>query len=353
MDIKKLTGIVRDQVYIVPAAFFTVSMILIVIISVALYNGSIRDRRIQALQTISVIRSNLESSLNARLLLGRGIVSYINVKRGIDEEEFQQFSASLISGDPMVRNLSVLKGTTVIYVSPYNENRNVIGVNLAEIPVQRDAILSVIRTRKPLVVASVKLVQGGVGTICRLPVFLGESGSGEYWGQVGLVLRQDVLLREAGIFSGSEGYDYALYEKTGAGAMRNYLFGSPEIFSRDPAVSEVTFPFGSWELAAVPVNGWSDGVGFMALNIAIGLILVSFISVLIFFGMRSRRIIGQLEGLLPMCSNCKRVRNDAGDWDPVESLFSAEKSKVQITHSLCPECTKKLYGSKDWFVRRK
>ena len=196
-----------------------------------------------------------------------------------------------------------------------------------------------------------KLVQGGTGTICRLPVFLGEAGRGEYWGEVGLVLRQDVLLREAGIFAGSEGYDYALYEKTGAGMMRNYLFGFPEIFTRDPVVSEVTFPFGSWELAAVPVNGWSDGVSFLVLNISVGLILVSFISVLIYFGMRSRRIIGQLEGLLPMCSNCKKVRNDAGTWDPVETLFNTEKSMVKITHSLCPECAQKLYGSKVWFKK--
>ena len=350
MDIKKIISVIRDRVYLVPASFFVVSMILIVIVSIVVYDDNIRDSRIQGLQSVSIIRSNIESALNARLLLGRGIVSYIAVNRGIDDAEFQRFSENLIGGDPMVRNFSVLKGTTVIYVNPYKENMNVIGVNLAEIPAQRDAILSVIRTRKPLVVASVKLVQGGVGTVCRLPVFLGEDG-GEYWGQVGLVLRQDVLLREAGIFPGSGGYDYALYEKTGAGTVRNYLFGSPEIFSREPVVSEVTFPFGSWELAAAPVNGWGGNIGFLWLNIAVGLIVVSFISVLIHFGMRSRRIIGQLEGLLPMCSNCKKVQNDAGEWDPVESLFIAEKSKVKITHSLCPECAQKLYGNKAWYKK--
>jgi len=49
-----------------------------------------------------------------------------------------------------------------------------------------------------------------------------------------------------------------------------------------------------------------------------------------------------LHGLLPICANCKRVRDDKGYWEKVESYISRH-SDVQFSHSICPECMKKLY----------
>ena len=50
----------------------------------------------------------------------------------------------------------------------------------------------------------------------------------------------------------------------------------------------------------------------------------------------------KLSGLLPICSGCKKIRDDKGYWSQVES-FIQEHSDAQFTHSLCPECKKKLY----------
>lgn len=49
-----------------------------------------------------------------------------------------------------------------------------------------------------------------------------------------------------------------------------------------------------------------------------------------------------LSGLLPICANCKKVRNDKGYWDQLEEYF-AEHSRIEFSHSICPECVKKLY----------
>ena len=49
-----------------------------------------------------------------------------------------------------------------------------------------------------------------------------------------------------------------------------------------------------------------------------------------------------LSGLLPMCANCKQIRDDQGYWKKVESYISAH-SEATFTHSLCPECLKQLY----------
>lgn len=46
-----------------------------------------------------------------------------------------------------------------------------------------------------------------------------------------------------------------------------------------------------------------------------------------------------LQGLLPICSHCKGVRNDSGYWQSVESYVCAH-TEAEFTHSICPTCLK-------------
>ena len=59
-----------------------------------------------------------------------------------------------------------------------------------------------------------------------------------------------------------------------------------------------------------------------------------------------------LRGLLPICSRCKKIRDDQGFWDRVESYLEAH-SQVTFTHSICPGCLDVLYGDSDWFRKDK
>ena len=49
-----------------------------------------------------------------------------------------------------------------------------------------------------------------------------------------------------------------------------------------------------------------------------------------------------LSGLLPICANCKRIRNDQGYWKKLESYIQSH-SEATFSHSICPECVHKLY----------
>lgn len=51
----------------------------------------------------------------------------------------------------------------------------------------------------------------------------------------------------------------------------------------------------------------------------------------------------QLEGLLPICSFCKKIRNDKGYWNRIETYIS-DHTQAQFSHGLCPDCGKKHYG---------
>ena len=49
-----------------------------------------------------------------------------------------------------------------------------------------------------------------------------------------------------------------------------------------------------------------------------------------------------LSGLLPICANCKKIRDDSGYWNRIES-YIGEHADVQFSHGICPECAKTLY----------
>jgi sigma-B regulation protein RsbU (phosphoserine phosphatase) len=48
-----------------------------------------------------------------------------------------------------------------------------------------------------------------------------------------------------------------------------------------------------------------------------------------------------LQGLIPICAYCKRIRNEAEFWERVESYITA-RSDARFSHGICPDCVKKV-----------
>jgi hypothetical protein len=72
-----------------------------------------------------------------------------------------------------------------------------------------------------------------------------------------------------------------------------------------------------------------------------GIISVAF-AILVWQLRRQGRAIRTLEGLLPMCGFCKRIRTDTG-WERVE-VYLLDHSDAQVSHTFCPECGRTHYG---------
>ncbi len=49
-----------------------------------------------------------------------------------------------------------------------------------------------------------------------------------------------------------------------------------------------------------------------------------------------------LSGFIPICASCKKIRDDKGYWEQIET-YIMERSDAEFSHGLCPECSKKLY----------
>lgn len=59
-----------------------------------------------------------------------------------------------------------------------------------------------------------------------------------------------------------------------------------------------------------------------------------------------------LRGLLPICAQCKSIRNDEGFWNSIEEYIN-ENTATKLSHSVCPDCMDKLYGDQEWYQKSK
>ena len=95
-----------------------------------------------------------------------------------------------------------------------------------------------------------------------------------------------------------------------------------------------------WWEATTPA--WSAGV-----NAAIRLAVLGAGAVLMDLVARQRRALARrveiLEGILPICASCKRIRQDDGSWQQIE-VYVSDHSQARFSHGICRECAHRLYG---------
>lgn len=89
------------------------------------------------------------------------------------------------------------------------------------------------------------------------------------------------------------------------------------------------------------------GLGESLVNTLIRIIVLSGFALLTFRTAQQARQLAQrvqaLEGILPVCSFCKKIRDLQGQWHSMESYIT-ERSEATFSHGFCPECGERHYG---------
>ncbi len=102
-------------------------------------------------------------------------------------------------------------------------------------------------------------------------------------------------------------------------------------------------------LFAVP---WGFSVSVANAGIRI-VMLVSYALLIAYIAKQKKsleRELNILEGILPVCSFCKKIRDESSIWHPMENYITA-RSEASFSHGLCPECKERQYG--DFLRQRK
>lgn len=96
----------------------------------------------------------------------------------------------------------------------------------------------------------------------------------------------------------------------------------------------VDIPYLFLGASQTPIN-WRESL-FESVIISILGVLIVYITLKLFQKMK------YLEGILPICASCKKIRDDKGAWNQIEE-YVRDRSEAEFSHGICPECAEKLY----------
>ncbi|MCI0418112.1 MAG: ATP-binding protein [Acidobacteria bacterium] len=210
------------------------------------------------LRRTSGVRAQLEGALNRRLFFNRGLVAHVATNPKITQSEFEVLAEILVAQQAGIRSLQLAKNSVVSHIHPLKGNEVAMGRDLLKNPARRPAVERSIETGRLVVGGPTELLQGGLALIGYTPIFLKPgkpSDAATYWGLAMTVIDLEPLLREAGVIRGTHRLRLAIRGKDGVGATGDVFFGDGNLFESDPVLADISFPNGSWQMAAAPTSG--------------------------------------------------------------------------------------------------
>lgn len=222
----------------------------------------IADQRAAALNEAGTLRARLETLINSDILLVRGVAALLSADPVISPERLNPIAREVLRDRPNVRSFAVSRGYRVHYVFPLTGNEAVLGLDYRTVPDQLPGVEQAMTTGEIVVVGPVELVQGGAALIARAPIMaprmLGDN-DGRALGVVSMPVDFASVMLQAGLLAEGSGVRLALRDLSVAGGSARVFFGDPSLFENGGIESirlDITIPGRTWQLAAVPVEGW-------------------------------------------------------------------------------------------------
>lgn len=231
---------------------------------------------------LSKLRARVEGVINSNLLLIHGLTAVIAAQPDIDQAGFERIARGLVDERHALRNIAGAPDMVISMIYPVEDNQAALGLDFRTHLTQRGTAMRAVENGATVIAGPLELVQGGTAIIAREPVFLepkSEGDSPQLWGLVSAVIDVDRLYHLAGLSDASDdsGLIIAIRGRDGTGARGEAFFGDPTVFARDPVTTMITLPGGSWQIAALPTQGWGhyrhELTHVRVLGLLIGLVL--------------------------------------------------------------------------------
>ncbi len=263
----------------------------------------------------------------------------------------------LIQANPFILTINYIgQDRRISFVSPLETNKQVIGLKI-EIPAPKEAMEKAAKFGRPYLSRSFAIVQDQVGYSLMIP-FL-KNDFFEIVFQAKSVFGEDSAFRNDknitiqitdGVDTVFKSFDY---DNELSKSDQFKFSGKGKILNRSIVLSA---------LPRAPLFKNAPGLWrFMAISsFVVTFILLLTIIFMQALGIRERKLDEQkreklinelqealakvktLSGMLPICANCKMVRDDKGYWKQIES-YIRDHSEAEFSHSICPACVRKLY----------
>ncbi len=293
------------------------------------------------------IQKSVTSATNAVLM-----IEAFHMYADLDTSRFYEWAPKIPELVPDVSVVQLAPNGIVTLIEPMEGNEGALGHDLLKDERRDDGALLALNNRETVFVGPLRLIQNDkLAVIARKPLFATNEES-SFWGFAIVVIHLEDIISL--IIEHVNHPDYAVT-----------IFGNdpdvgnpPLIYSTNPKTQNmcdirlpITLPFGEWYIQLVHNSDQSFGKRNFThiLLISLGLLLIVALNQFLIYRNRilfekekALREMNRLKEFLPICSVCKKIRDDDGYWQQIESYIS-EHSETEFSHSICPDCQKNLY----------
>lgn len=224
-------------------------------------------------------QSAVEGLISDNITILNGYTAFLSMQERPSQDSAVKYLENLIDeNNSYIKNISTLEDTTIKFIYPLDGNQSAVGLNLSELDSQRDPVLKVKQSLKPVFQGPIELVQGGTGFVARVPTL---NTSGDYKGQISLVVSGDLFLQEIDRLSKLHGLE-VLFFKTSE-YPRSPFYGDISILDSQPLNFFMINDYISWKVAVIPYGGWSPNYSSVDISFKLGLLFSVIVFFLIFF----------------------------------------------------------------------
>lgn len=240
-----LTDLLRTRPNRTVWAVFILSLLITQGIAYRIFTVEKENEFLQVKQEAGHIKNQLESTLNQSTNASR-ILAFI-IERNLIDTYFETVSEELISQNKLVDALQLVKDDTIIKTYPLKGNEVVMGYSVLKDSFHRREAMKALKRRELYFEGPIKLKQGGVGIVGRLPVYRDK----EFWGFSAVIIRKETLLKAIGIDSTgmNDTYIYQLVKSEGEKENLSLMFEDLKDYKSGVFYKE-HLNVGDWEIFA-------------------------------------------------------------------------------------------------------
>lgn len=259
VSMKKIYLVLREILEKKPGiyAILTFGITLIVTSAAAfrMYELTAEEERQKAFYAADALRDQIELTLNYGLSATQTIA--LLIEHGSAEKDFEQVAEKTLQAYPVLDAVELGLNGVVNRVYPFEQNKAAIGFNILGDSIQKAEAAEAIKKQKLIFAGPLRLVQGGIGVVGRLPVFISTTKGNRFWGFSLVVIKIDRLLTIAKSNElTSRGYNFQLRRVVFSSSTIDTFFNK-HLSLRDPVILNITVPNGHWELHVAPTSGWN------------------------------------------------------------------------------------------------
>ncbi len=196
--------------------------------------------------------------------------------------DFDTIARNIQKMNPGISALQLAPGGVIKQIFPYAGNEQAIGHNLLKDPARNKEAFIARDTRKLTLAGPFELIQGGLGAVGRLPVFLNAGNDDTtFWGFTTVLIRFPEILVPANFPElVKRGVNYELWRIHPDTDKKQIIASSSSVPLIDPIEQALELPNGTWKLSVAPVNGWGNpgGLSFKAVLGLLFSLLITYLS---------------------------------------------------------------------------